>query len=196
MLQPGKTFVFATTSKGKLDEVSRGLSSLGVTIRGLQDFATLGEPPTVIEAGATYEEIACDKARRYAQWLGCACLADDTGLELGILGGLPGKYTARFGLERLRHAVEHAVGHTPVIDARFVCCMAYAEPSGRTVAVTCSIDGDLTALKVACTLEGPLPYARIFVPRGEIRPLSELTLSGDFLSHRVRAVRTLLSVLR
>ena len=83
----------ATTNSGKFAEVQAFLSRLPIRIRSLRDLAN---PPTVVEDGATFEANALKKARSLAEYSGLLTLADDSGLEVDVLGGAPGIYSARY----------------------------------------------------------------------------------------------------
>ena len=119
-----KSLVFASSNAGKCLEVKRYAAPLGIEVIGLADIASgiEGPVPEVKEVGVCYEENAALKARVYAEWSGRACVADDTGIEIDALRGLPGLHTARWGIGRV--AAELGVDFKGA--AAFVCCMAYA----------------------------------------------------------------------
>ena len=190
------TLLFGSSNKGKVAEVSKVAGALGVTIVGLDSCSgpELGAPPVVVEGLPTYEANAAHKALSYARWARRPCLGDDTGLELDVLGGLPGLYSHRFGLPR----VAALLGLSAQTAARFVCCISYAEPSGRLVSVTRALEGRLrrpSESEISELADDPLPYARLFTPVGETRPLRELLSRDGFLSHRGMALSGLLRVL-
>ena len=187
------SILFATANKGKLTEVVGCSRLLGVEIVGLDAvFKDKGVAPEVLEIGASYFENAECKAREYAQWSQRPCMADDTGLEFPLLFGMPGIYTGRWGLRRV---CEELPGYS-VAPAQFVCCIAYAEPSGRVVSALGTLEGefDLAAARAVGDVSS-LPFAPFFKPRGYDRVLSELTATGTFLSHRGRAVQSLIRAL-
>ena len=122
----------ATTNRAKFAEIQSFLKSLPVSLRSLQ---SLGQWPTVIEDGATFEENALNKARTLARYSGCFALADDSGLEVDALHGAPGIYSARYSgeegnddknneklLKELQDIPE------PKRTARFVCALALCAP--------------------------------------------------------------------
>lgn len=185
--------LFATTNEGKLHEASAVGAARGVVFFGLDRVSSeLGEPPPCIAEGEpTYEANAVRKAQGYAQWSGRLTVADDTGLEVDCSGGLPGVFTARFGLARFKDLL----GSLRSCDAAFVCCVAYAEPSGRTVSVMTRVPGVVTVEPNLCSLNGSLPYSSLFIPSGQSRPLAELVASGEYLSHRGMALRKLFTAL-
>ncbi len=140
-----------------------------------------------------YEENAVAKARAFARWSGQPCIADDTGIEIEALDGLPGVFTANWGILR----VVKALGvdfHGP---ARFVCCMAYAEPSGREVSVTTALRGQVRfdpSVDAAATK--PLQFSQFFYPEGYSESLVALAKHGTYVSHRHATLRALIGVLR
>jgi len=84
--------VLATRNAKKLDELRRILGE-DVRVLGLADVPAFEELP---ETGATFEENAADKARQAARESGEIALADDSGLEVDALNGMPGVLSARW----------------------------------------------------------------------------------------------------
>ena len=72
---------------------ARGALAPAVEVVSLAEFGAL---PDAVEDGETFAENARIKASFYREKTGCACLADDSGLEVEVLGGKPGIYSARF----------------------------------------------------------------------------------------------------
>jgi XTP/dITP diphosphohydrolase len=123
--------LIATSNPGKIREIQEAFRNLPVTLRYLEDFPTVS---TVQETGDTYKENAILKALYYSKQTGMCALADDSGLEVDALGGLPGVYSARFwgalasDGERTQELLA-ALSQYPSRKrtARFVCCLALAE---------------------------------------------------------------------
>jgi XTP/dITP diphosphohydrolase len=122
--------LIATRNPGKLREIQSMLSSLPVKLHLLDEFAGIS---TVDEVDRTYSENAILKAVGYARQTGLTALADDSGLEVAALGGMPGVFSARFGGDQLsdRDRTEKllaALSNHPDQNrsARFVCSMALA----------------------------------------------------------------------
>ena len=88
--------VLATRNRHKRGELAALLGGLGIRIRTLAEFP---EAPEVIEDGATCEANAVKKARAIAAATGLPSVADDTGLEVDVLGGRPGIFAARYAGE-------------------------------------------------------------------------------------------------
>jgi XTP/dITP diphosphohydrolase len=110
--------VFATHNQNKIKEVKSILSC---------DFLTLNDLPTmpdIEEVGETFAENAILKAKGVSYWSRMPAFADDSGLEVKALNGMPGVYSARYGgvdllLENLKGVKDR--------EARFVCVVAYVE---------------------------------------------------------------------
>jgi XTP/dITP diphosphohydrolase len=185
--------LFATTNAGKLLEAQSVAESFGVTLVGLDQVACERscQPPYVGEGESSYQGNAVLKARTYATWSGLPTIADDTGLEVRDLGGLPGLFTARFGVDRVRQLL----GNIRLAEAAFVCCVAYAEPTGRVVSVIKRLEGRVSFDGTVNRCKGPLPYSEIFTPHGEWTALSQLVRGGGYLSHRGRALTALFCAL-
>ena len=91
-----RTLVLATRNRKKLEEMVAILQGLPADLKALDDF---GSVPAVPETGETFEENARAKALGYARATGRWALADDSGLEVDALGGLPGVRSSRWGGE-------------------------------------------------------------------------------------------------
>jgi len=91
-----RPLVLATRNEGKVSEFKSLLSGFDVEIKSLKDF---GPIPPVEEDGETFEDNAVKKARFTARILGLPAMADDSGLMVKALGGMPGVYSARYAGE-------------------------------------------------------------------------------------------------
>ena len=185
------TFVLATTNPDKVREIRALLDGVDVEIVGLDNFSGLEAPD---ETGATFTENAALKARFYAVATGLPAIAEDSGLEIDALGGVPGVESARFHGADSTYPEKFAALYE-MLDltgsrqspARFVCAVAVA-------------DGDAVVFETRGTVEGhisPEPrgthgfgYDPIFVYPPEGRTLGEV--SDDVkraVSHRGAAFR-------
>lgn len=182
------SLVLATKNPHKLREFA-GLMAPH-EIDPLPDDVTL--PP---ETGTTFAENAMVKARVAAHATGRPAFADDSGIEARALGGAPGVYSARYAgpnagdQENLDKLLREAPAGSPL---RYVCVIAYVDPSGveRTFEGTC--EGTLAADPRGT---GGFGYDPAFIaddgPPG--RTMAELTQpEKDAISHRGRAARKLL----
>jgi len=185
--------LLGTSNMGKLSEITGFASRLGFTVIGLSDpaVAERGPVPYVAEVADSYVGNAVLKAAAYSRHFERPCLADDTGLEIEMLFGLPGIHTARWGLTR----VIEEVGTVRRVPARFVCAMAYVEPSGRSVVTHGMIEGELRDMRVPEGSAKPLPFGDYFYPTGSSDSIGKLVSSGFEGSHRFKALANLARVL-
>ncbi|MGT2928953.1 nucleoside-triphosphate diphosphatase [Streptococcus dentasini] len=91
--QPRDTILIATRNEGKTREFRELFKELGLGVENLNDYPDL---PDVAETGTTFEENARLKAETISELTGKMVLADDSGLKVDALGGLPGVWSARF----------------------------------------------------------------------------------------------------
>jgi XTP/dITP diphosphohydrolase len=127
-----KTLVIASKNKGKIVEFSDLLGGVGIRVLGLSDFEAFEE---VVEDGETFQENALKKALITAGNLGLPALADDSGLTVEALGGLPGVRSARYAGEKATDSEnnEKLLAALKGIEDRaaaFVCVIAMAAPDG------------------------------------------------------------------
>jgi XTP/dITP diphosphohydrolase len=189
------TVLLATRNAGKLAELRRMLG-------GGPDVPAFPDAP---ETGATFAENALAKARDAAAATGLPAVADDSGLAVEALNGMPGVLSARWSG---RHGDDHAnleLVLAQIADvpddrrgAAFFCAAALVVPagpeSGREIVVHGEWTGRLTRAPRGTNGFG---YDPVFVPDGETRTSAELTPEEkDALSHRGRAMRALLPHLR
>lgn len=120
---------------GKVREIRRALKGLGIRILALSDFSDV---PEIEEDGKSFFENALKKARFYSNYFGKLTLADDSGLEVDILEGLPGIYSARYAGEKASHRENNlkllgAMEGIPISKrgARFKCVIALVSPGGN-----------------------------------------------------------------
>jgi XTP/dITP diphosphohydrolase len=192
---PADGVVLATRNEAKLRELSRILGA-EVRLRGLQEFPGA---PEVAETGATFEENALLKARAIAAYTGLPAVADDSGLCVDALNGMPGVLSARWAGQ---HGDDKAnldlvlaqVGDVPDerLGARFVCAAALAVPAQRQLrewVVTGEVAGRLIRVPRG---SGGFGYDPIFLPDGFSQTTAEMTPEAkDAISHRGRAFRAL-----
>lgn len=194
-----ETVVLATRNAAKLRELARILSAedRGAQIRlaGLDEFPGA---PDVPETGATFEENALLKARAIADYTGLPAVADDSGLCVDALNGMPGVLSARWagghGDDQANlELVLAQVADVPDarLGARFVCAAALVAPGprAREWVVTGQVEGRLIR---APRGSGGFGYDPIFLPDGFGQTTAEMTAEAkDAISHRGRAFRAL-----
>ncbi|MBN6036848.1 RdgB/HAM1 family non-canonical purine NTP pyrophosphatase [Amycolatopsis sp. 195334CR] len=191
----------ASRNAKKLGELRRILDAEGlgaIEVLGLGDVPEFPEAP---ETGATFEENALAKARDAAAATGLPSVADDSGLAVDALNGMPGVLSARWSgghgddqanldlvLAQLSDTPDERRG------AAFVCTTALVIPGGEETVVRGEWRGTLLREERGTNGFG---YDPIFVPEGGSRTSAELDPSEkDAQSHRGRALRALLPHLR
>jgi XTP/dITP diphosphohydrolase len=184
--------LLATRNAGKLVEFRRLLDGLEVV--GLADVPEFPEAP---ETGATFAENALAKARDAAAATGLPSVADDSGLAVDALNGMPGVLSARWSgkhgddLANLRLLLGQ-LGDVPD-DRRggaFVCAAALVVPGGQETVVHGEWRGRIVREPLGTNGFG---YDPIFVPEGGTRTSAELSpAEKDAASHRGLAFRALL----
>lgn len=200
----------ASRNAKKLAELRRVLDAegiVGIEPVGLDDVLDFPEEP---EDGATFAENARIKARAGVRATGLPCLADDSGLAVDALNGMPGVLSARWSGTHGDDAANNALLLAQLADipddrrgAAFwsVCALTYLDPDSP----------ESTARLVVKTAEGRWPgevlrsergdtgfgYDPLFLPEGSDRAAAELSPEEkDADSHRGRALRALAPALR
>ena len=127
--------LLASTNRGKLKEIKALLRDFPIT---LVTPDMIGIDLEVEENGSSYSENAALKAVAYARASGLVTLADDSGLEVEALGGLPGLRSARFSTvpgatdaDRRKYLLQQLQGHPQPWKARFRCVVALSDPEGN-----------------------------------------------------------------
>ena len=183
--------LLATRNVKKLVELQRILS--GISLVGLDDVAAYDEIP---ESGLTFADNALIKAREGAARTGLPTVADDSGLAVDALNGMPGVFSARWSgrhhddLANLELVLSQ-IADLPdsVRGAMFVCAAALAVPDGREWTVHGEMRGRLVRSPRGT---GGFGYDPIFVVDGETRTNAELSpVAKDAISHRGKAFRAL-----
>jgi XTP/dITP diphosphohydrolase len=154
----------------------------------------------VKETGSTYAENAGLKAVAYAKASGLISLADDSGLEVDALDGLPGLHSARFApwtgasdADRRALLLERLQTKVPPWTARFRCIVAMASPSGETQFAQGVCPGVIISEERG---EKGFGYDPIFLLPELGRTMAELDMEEkNELSHRGRAVRAAYPIL-
>jgi len=197
-----RRLVVASRNRGKVEEVGRLLSGLGLEVRSL-DEAGVDPALELPEPHETFADNALSKARSLQRLLGGFALGDDSGLEVDVLGGAPGVRSARWagvegaGRDAANNArLLHALAGVPAArrTARFVCCLALVGPAGELVTARASCEGVILA---EARGQGGFGYDPLFLPAGCDRTMAELGLDEkNRLSHRGQALRALFEGLR
>jgi XTP/dITP diphosphohydrolase len=141
-----RPLVLATRNKGKISEFESLLAGFEIEIKNLKDF---GPIPEVLEDGGTFEDNAVKKARFTARVLGLPALADDSGLMVEALGGMPGVHSARYAGEGATDQQNNlsllkAMEGFNDRRATFKCVIAIAVPEGPSLIYEGQCDGVIT----------------------------------------------------
>ncbi len=202
MRRIGERLVVATHNAGKLREITALVEPFGIACVGAAEL-DLPEPE---ETGVSFIDNAELKARSAADLSGLPALADDSGLCVDALGGMPGIFSARWAearegsrdfslaMERVWEQIE-AIGPRASHDAHFACALAIAWPN----------DGQSEAFegRVRGTLVWPprgnrgFGYDPMFVAAGHEQTFGEMDPAEKHaISHRARAFKKLVEALR
>jgi XTP/dITP diphosphohydrolase len=192
-LRRGFTLVIASHNEGKVRELTELFAPFGIECISAASLG-LAEPE---ETGATFAENAELKAETAAKASGMPALADDSGLEVVVLGGAPGIHAARwagpnkdFGLAMTRVHRELEASGSHDRRANFTCALALAAPNGDAVAVTGKVHGTIVWPPRGTRGFG---YDPIFVPEGYSETFGEMEPElKNQLSHRMRAFEKLM----
>lgn len=203
--------VVATKNKGKVQEFAHAFGKLGLSVVSMFDYPNV---PDVVEDGLTFAENARKKAREIGDALGLTVLADDSGLEVELLDGAPGIYSARYAGEGANDAlnnqkllvelarlvedksVERLHDGTALLSAaRFVCTLALYEPSSqRFVDAEGTVGGFILD---APRGEGGFGYDPLFYVPSLDKTTAQLTKDEkQAISHRGAALVQLLEKLQ
>ncbi len=191
----------ASRNRKKLTELRRVLDAAGISgldLVSLDDVAPYDEAP---ETGATFEENAAAKARDGYLATGLPTLADDSGLEVAALNGMPGVLSARWAGE---HGDDVANYRLLLAQMRDV---ADDRRSAAFVSACALVSGPADASVVRGQWPGTIArdpmgdngfgYDPVFIPEGQTRSAAQLSAAEkDAVSHRGRALALLVPVLR
>lgn len=141
-----KILVLATHNQGKIAEFKKLLSDFDIEIKSLEDF---GPILPIVEDGDTFEENAYKKAHTTARMLGFPVLADDSGLEVEALGGLPGVRSARYAGEKATDQENNLklledMKEVTNRKAFFKCVISIAVPRGPALTYEEACEGEIS----------------------------------------------------
>lgn len=192
-----KKIILATGNQGKLDEFCRLTSGYPWTVLSLKDFPDLIPAE---ETGTTFRENARLKAVSVAEETGLLVLADDSGLEVDYLGGMPGVYSARFAgengndqknNEKLLTMLEGV--DTSLRTARFCCTIAVAHPLGQVEYCEGFCQGQILTKPLG---DNGFGYDPLFFLPEYGKTMAQLTMAEkNVISHRGEAFKKVLPLL-
>ncbi len=186
--------VFATHNPNKAREV-QAIMPPGMEIVTLDEIGYTEEIP---ETGSTLEENALIKARTIYTATGINCFADDTGLEVNVLNGEPGVYSARYAgepanagknMDKLLENLKNSGDRSARFRTEFALII-----DGKEHLFEGIVNGSITSDKHG---EGGFGYDPIFLPDGFDKTFAEMPLSEkNKISHRGRALAKMVEWLR
>jgi XTP/dITP diphosphohydrolase len=182
--------VVATLNRGKAREIAALLAGVPHDVRVLADMPGARLPP---EGETSYRENALAKARAAARFAGARALADDSGLEVEVLGGGPGVLSARFGgpglddAGRVRHLLDCLRGVEPARRiARFRSVIAIVGADGGEDVVEGMVEG---VIAEAPRGAGGFGYDPVFIYPPYGRTFGEVSDEEKWrVDHRGRAM--------
>ena len=185
--------LIGTNNSGKLKEI-KDLLPKNLEIYSTSDFK-LKSP---IENGKTFEENSLIKAKYFSKKSKMICLSDDSGLEIDVLDGAPGIYSARWGgkkgdFVKAMHKVfkeldkKNKNWKNKKIKARFVCALTIYGPNQKTINSLGKIEGYISHSMKG---ENGFGYDPIFIPKGKKITFGEMKPSQKYkMDHRFKAFK-------
>jgi len=189
--------VLATKNEGKVREMTKLLAEQDIEVLSLADFPEIEE---IVEDGETFRENAVIKATEVCMQTGLTTLADDSGLEVDYLEGLPGVYSARFAGEEKDDSANNKkllelLDGVPEEQrtARFKCVIAVAD-------IDCFVyiaEGTCTGIIAQEQRgDGGFGYDPLFYLPEHGKTFAEIDLeTKNKISHRARALAGVLDIL-
>ncbi len=184
-----KRLVFATQNRHKAAELQSLLSSIEVEVVSLGE---AGYPFEIVEDRPTFAGNAQKKAEEVARWIGGPALGDDSGLEVDVLNGQPGVWSARYAGVPSNDAANNAklleaLHAVPAPrTARFRCALALAEPGTATQIEQGTCEGEILTVPRGSSGFG---YDPLFLLPELGRTLAELSpAEKNQRSHRAQAM--------
>ena len=189
--------VIATHNRHKVEEIKSILSDLPIELLSLDNFPTIGE---IVEDGATLEENAKKKARAVYEQTELLSLADDTGLEVEVLDGRPGVFSARYSGENATYEENNKklLSELKKVsferrNAKFRCVISIIGNGIDEIAI-----GEVPG-KILYELRGKngFGYDPLFLPDGYEKTFAEMEPElKNKLSHRARALEEAKKILK
>lgn len=187
--------VLATRNSKKVPEIQHILEDAHAdfTLVSIAEFPHAGD---VVETGLTFADNALLKARAAVAATGLPAIADDSGISVDALNGMPGVFSGRWAGRHgddtanldllLRQLSDVPDAHR---GAAFVCVAALVTPGGAEIVEEGSVPGRLIRERRG---GGGFGYDPIFVPDGDTRTTAEMSAAEKHaISHRGKAFRAL-----
>ena len=185
--------LIGTNNKGKLKEI-KDLLPKNLEVYSTSDLKI----KSPCENGKTFKENSLIKARYFSKRSKMICLSDDSGLEIDILDGNPGIYSARWGgkkgdfikaMNRVFKELDKNKKNWRIkkVKARFICALTIYGPEQKTVSSIGKIEGYISPFIIGSTGFG---YDSIFIPKGKKITFGEMKPSQKYnMDHRFKAFK-------
>ena len=185
--------LIGTNNTGKLKEIT-DLLPKKLKIYSASDF-NIRSPN---ENGKTFKENSLIKAKHFSKKSKMICLSDDSGLEIDVLGGAPGIYSARWGgkkgdfvraMNRVFKELDKRNKNWRIkkVKARFICSLTIYGPNQKTINSIGKIEG-----YISTSMKGKngFGYDPIFIPDGKKITFGEMKASQKYkIDHRFKAFK-------
>ncbi len=191
--------LLATRNAHKTREIQEILG----TDFAVRDLRACLEIPDTDESGASFKENATLKALAVSKTLPGFVAADDSGLEVDVLGGAPGIYSARYAgvnatdeekIDKLLRELTRVGASDDPRQARFHCVVALAHNGNLVGTFEGIVEGTITDEPRG---NGGFGYDPIFIPEGFKQTFGQLPVEvKNTISHRAKAIRQLAPKLR
>jgi XTP/dITP diphosphohydrolase len=189
------SLLVATHNAGKLKEIAKLLQDVNIEVVSAADF-NIPEPE---ETGSTFAANAILKAEHALPFApNHYVLADDSGLEVDVLGGSPGIYSARWGgankdfnlaMQKVHNEIVQTGANPEMQPAHFICTLALAKIGAPTLCFEGKIEGTLTFPPRG---ENGFGYDPIFIANGYDITFAEMASNEkQLISHRTQAFKQL-----
>ncbi len=199
--------VIASRNIGKIKEIRHFFSSdlLPQNIQKIKwlTFEDFPDFPDVVEGSESFIENAKLKSQIVAELTGKTVLADDSGLEVDVLGGKPGVTSARYAGpdaidEENRNKLLSELKNISLIQkrtARFKCVMVLSGPGNNFINISEGVcEGKIGFTEIGANGFG---YDSIFIPEGFKKTMAELdNFEKNEISHRGKALEELAKFLK
>ena len=185
--------LIGTNNKGKLREI-RALLPKHINVYSTLDF-DLKSP---IENGKTFEDNSIIKSKYFSKKTNLPCLADDSGLEIDILGKAPGIFSARWGGKNsdFKKAITRTYRElnkkdknwrNKKIKARFICALSIWFLDKKIACVKSKVEGIISPLPKG---KNGFGYDPIFIPTGKKLTFGEISPYAKYkIDHRFKAFK-------
>jgi XTP/dITP diphosphohydrolase len=182
-----------TNNKGKLNEI-KNLLPKNLEIYSPQDFKI----KSPLENGKTFEENSLIKAKFFSKKSKMTCLSDDSGLEIDVLNGDPGIYSARWGgkKEDFKKAMNRVFKELDKKDkdwrekkikARFICALTIYDRNKQIINSIGKVEGCISPIIKG---KNGFGYDPIFIPLGKKITFGEMRVSQKYkIDHRFKAFK-------